>query len=100
MSLRHCPAILIRCSRIVRLSSHKLQIIGEPREQPGGLARALQMAGDHKIKTLIDKVMPLSEAAEAHRYAAGRGGVGKVILDPRDRAFTSCVRAVCRSAFD
>jgi NADPH:quinone reductase-like Zn-dependent oxidoreductase len=65
-----------------KLYLFQLQIIGEPREQPGGLARALAMAGEHNIKCLIDKVMPLSEAAEAHRYSAERGGVGKVILDP------------------
>ena len=65
-----------------KLYLFQLQIIGEPREQPGGLARALKMAGDQSIKSLIDKVMPLSEAEEAHRYAAERSGVGKVILDP------------------
>ena len=65
-----------------KLYLFQLKIIGEPREQPGGLARALKMAGEHDIKTLIDKVMPLSQAEEAHRYAAERGGVGKVILDP------------------
>lgn len=65
-----------------KLYLFQLQIIGEPREQPGGLARALNMAGEENIKCLIDKVMPLSEAAEAHAYAAERGGVGKVILDP------------------
>jgi NADPH2:quinone reductase len=65
-----------------KLYLFQLQIIGEPREQPGGLARALKMAGDENIKCLIDKVMPLSEAAEAHRIVAGRGGLGKVILDP------------------
>ncbi len=65
-----------------KLYLFQLQIIGEPREQPGGLARALQMAGEKGIKTLIDKVMPLSAAEEAHRYTAERGGVGKVILDP------------------
>ncbi len=65
-----------------KLYLFQLQIIGEPREQPGGLARALKMAGEQDIKCLIDKVMPLSQADEAHRYAAERGGVGKVILDP------------------
>lgn len=65
-----------------KLYLFQLQIIGEPREQPGGLARALKMAGDHNFISLIDKVMPLSEAAEAHSYAAERSGVGKVILDP------------------
>ena len=65
-----------------KLYLFQLQIIGEPREQPGGLARALKLAGEKPIKALIDKVIPLSQAAEAHRYVGERGGVGKVILDP------------------
>ncbi|NKB50198.1 MAG: zinc-binding dehydrogenase [Alphaproteobacteria bacterium] len=65
-----------------KLYLFQLQIIGEPREQPGGLARALKMAGEHDIKCLIDQVLPLSAAQEGHRIAGARGGTGKVILDP------------------
>ena len=65
-----------------KLYLFQLQIIGEPREQPGGLEKALKLAGERTFKTLIDRVMPLSEAATAHRIVADRGGLGKVILDP------------------
>ena len=65
-----------------KLYLYQLQIIGEPREQPGGLEKALKLAGERTFKTLIDRVMPLSEAAEAHRIVAERGGLGKVIMDP------------------
>ena len=67
---------------IRRLYLYQLRIVGEPREQPGGLAEAFQKAGDGGVKTIIDKVFPLSRAAEGHQRVAGREGVGKVILDP------------------
>jgi NADPH:quinone reductase-like Zn-dependent oxidoreductase len=34
------------------------------------------------VKTIIDRVLPLSQAADAHRRVAARGGIGKVVLDP------------------
>jgi NADPH:quinone reductase-like Zn-dependent oxidoreductase len=67
---------------IRRLYLYQLHIVGEPREQPGGLARAFKRAGEGGIKTIIDTVLPLSQAAEAHKRVAERRGVGKVILDP------------------
>lgn len=67
---------------IRRLYLFQLHIVGEPREQPGGLARAFEKAGEGGVKTIIDKVMPLSRAAEAHRRVASREGIGKVVLDP------------------
>jgi len=30
----------------------------------------------------IDKIMPLSRAAEAHRLIEENGGQGKIVLDP------------------
>ena len=67
---------------IRRLYLFQLHIVGEPREQPGGLAKAFAKAGEGGVKTIIDTVLPLSQAAEGHRRVAGRGGVGKVLLDP------------------
>ncbi len=65
-----------------RLYLFQLHIVGEPREQPGGLVKAFEKAGEGGVKTIIDTVLPLSQAAEGQRRVAGRGGVGKVILDP------------------
>ena len=37
-------------------------------------------AGELKVR--IDKIFPLSEAAEAHRYLEGRQSKGKILLIP------------------
>ena len=39
-------------------------------------------AGEGGVKVLIDQVMPLSAAADAHRRVESREGTGKVVLDP------------------
>ena len=35
-----------------------------------------------KLRTVIDRVFPLSQAAEAHRHLADRRNFGKVLLRP------------------
>jgi len=67
---------------IRRLYLFQLHIVGEPREQPGGLKDALARAGKGGVKTIIDTVFPLSQAVNAHRRVADRAGVGKALLDP------------------
>ncbi|MFN0301228.1 MAG: zinc-binding dehydrogenase [Burkholderiales bacterium] len=67
---------------IRRLYLFQLHIVGEPREAPGGLEKAFARAGAGGVKTIIDRVLPLSQAADAHRRVAARGGIGKVVLDP------------------
>jgi NADPH:quinone reductase-like Zn-dependent oxidoreductase len=42
----------------------------------------LQAAADGKLKVLLDRVLPLRDAALAHELVDGRGGLGKVVLDP------------------
>ena len=61
---------------------NQLHIIGEPREQPGGLAKAFERAATGEVKTIIDKVFPLSQAADAQRRVLAREGIGKVVIDP------------------
>jgi len=43
---------------------------------------SLKAASEGRFRVLIDRVMPLGEAAEAHRIVGGREGLGKVILEP------------------
>jgi NADPH:quinone reductase len=43
---------------------------------------ALRAAADGRYKVLIDRVLPLAEAAQAHRRVAARTGIGKVVLQP------------------
>lgn len=60
----------------------QLHIVGEPREAPGGLAKAFERASDGSVKTLIDKVFPLREAVAAQQRVDERAGIGKVVIDP------------------
>ncbi len=49
---------------------------------PEDLAFSLRAAADGRYRVLIDRVLPLSEAARAHRLVAERAGIGKVVLQP------------------
>ncbi|WP_084465934.1 quinone oxidoreductase family protein [Nocardia salmonicida] len=42
----------------------------------------MQLLGEGKIQPVIDRVFPLREAAEAHRYLERQSQVGKVLLVP------------------
>ena len=46
------------------------------------LARIVELVADGTLKTIVDRVFPLEEAAEAHRYLASRAQFGKVLLRP------------------
>ncbi len=58
------------------------RIIGGTGGRPGAYEAAMEAAAAGKLKAHIEKVMPLSQAAEAHRLVAARAVTGKVILDP------------------
>ena len=42
----------------------------------------LRAAAEGRYRILIDRVLPLAEAAQAHEIVAARGGTGKVVLEP------------------
>lgn len=67
---------------INRLYLNQITIIGAVGETPEDMTLALQAAADGKLKVLIDRVLPLSQAALAHELVDSRDGLGKVILDP------------------
>jgi NADPH2:quinone reductase len=55
----------------------------KPREElSADLAKIMDAVVARKLNPVIDRVFPLSEAAEAHRYIAGRNQFGKVLLRP------------------
>ena len=64
-----------------RLYHNQITIIGATGETPGDVQMALEAAAQGKFKVVIDQVLPLSEAVQAHEIVAARGGVGKVVLD-------------------
>lgn len=43
---------------------------------------ALGAAAQGRYRVLVDRVMPLAEAASAHDLVAARSGIGKVVLEP------------------
>ena len=68
---------------VSRLYRRRLRIIsGLGGGQPEDLERSLQLNARGEFRVLIDRVMPLSEAATAHRLVEKNEPLGKVILDP------------------
>lgn len=65
-----------------RLYMKRIQIIGDGSELPGGIERTFELAAAGKLSAGIDRVLPLEDAAEAHRLASGREGIGKILLKP------------------
>jgi NADPH:quinone reductase-like Zn-dependent oxidoreductase len=68
---------------VKHLYLNSLAVIGSVgRVTPGDLEFSLQAAAVGRYRVLIDRVLPLSEAARAHRIVGERGGIGKVVLQP------------------
>lgn len=59
-----------------------LSVIGTTEHTEDDLAAAFEAATKNRLKVLIDRVLPLSEAVEAHRIVGERSGTGKVLLTP------------------
>jgi NADPH:quinone reductase-like Zn-dependent oxidoreductase len=69
------------CKVPVNYIFHKeLQIIGSNSATKHDLEVMIPLLANGKLKTVIDRVFPLSEAAEAHRYLESAKQFGKVIL--------------------
>src|SRR6266581_4731313 len=52
------------------------------RIMPADVELALSAAAEGRYRVLIDRILPLAEAAKAHRLVDARAGIGKVILQP------------------
>jgi NADPH2:quinone reductase len=53
---------------------------------PDDLTLTLLAAAEGRHRVLIDRVLPLTEAANAHRIVAERSGTGKIVLQPSREA--------------
>jgi NADPH:quinone reductase-like Zn-dependent oxidoreductase len=60
----------------------QITIIGRPGNQPADLPKCFAAAIEGKIKPQIELIMPLTQAAEAHRLMESGEVTGKIVLDP------------------
>ena len=67
---------------VKRLYMRRLRIIGVAGTNFSDVEKAVQAAGQGKIRAIINRTMPLREAAEAHRIVEQNQISGKIILDP------------------
>lgn len=65
-----------------RLYMRRLRIIGTAGTNVADVFKALDAAGQGKIRAIINRTMPLRDAAQAHRIVEKNQIVGKIILDP------------------
>ena len=63
-------------------SSDRRRIIGRPVVYDENLVALMQMIEAHTLKPVIDKILPLDEAAEGLRLIAERKVIGKVVVTP------------------
>lgn len=68
---------------VKRLYLYQIAVLGSIGFTPEDVAASLEAAARGEFKVLVDEILPLSQAAQAHRLVAAREGVGKVILSPK-----------------
>jgi len=59
-----------------------LSILGSTMGSRGDLRRILQLVERGQLRPVLDRELPLSEAAEAHRILEAREALGKIVLIP------------------
>ncbi len=67
---------------VTRLYLDRLRIIGAAGANRRDIERALREAATGTYRAMIDRVMPLRDAAAAHRLLEDGSPLGKLILDP------------------
>jgi NADPH:quinone reductase len=67
---------------VKRLYLRRLTVMGNPGSNYRDLERALAVAGAGGVRVAIGKIVPLREAAEAHRMVERNAVIGKVMLEP------------------
>ena len=60
-----------------------LTLLGSFMGSKAELLEAMKFVAQGKIRAVVDRVLPLSEARQAHELMENRGQFGKIVLDPR-----------------
>jgi NADPH:quinone reductase-like Zn-dependent oxidoreductase len=64
------------------LYQKQLSIIGSALGSKSELVKILQLVGQRQLKPIIDQILPLEKAADAHQLMEDRAHFGKLILTP------------------
>ncbi len=67
---------------VSHLYINHITIMGWTGQTAADMNDSLAAAAAGRFQVLVDRIMPLAEAVEAHHIVAARGGLGKVILQP------------------
>jgi NADPH2:quinone reductase len=67
---------------MAHLYHKQITIRGRPGNNPADLPKCFAAAAAGKVKPQIERIMPLSQAAEAHRLTETGEVPGKIVLDP------------------
>lgn len=59
-----------------------LEVIGNTMGGKGELRRLLRVVEQGRLRPVLDRALPLTEAAQAHRILEAREAVGKIVLEP------------------
>jgi NADPH:quinone reductase-like Zn-dependent oxidoreductase len=60
----------------------RITIKGQPGYHPPDVAKCFAAVAEGKVSAQIERVLPLSRAAEAHRLVESGAAQGKIVLDP------------------
>jgi NADPH:quinone reductase len=66
---------------VTRLYHNQIMVIGATGDAPEDVRLSLQAAVEGRFKVVIDKILPLKDAVQAHELVAARSGTGKIVLD-------------------
>ena len=58
----------------------QIQILGSTMGSKASLFTIAKLIGEGRLRPIVDRVFPLAEAAQAHRYLDRREQFGKVVL--------------------
>jgi len=73
------PEVMIDFSHLYH---KRITIKGRPGYHPPDVAKCFAAVAENKIKPQIERVLPLSRAADAHRLVESGTAHGKIVLDP------------------
>ncbi len=60
----------------------RISLLGSTMGSKGDLFRIMQLVEEGRLKPVLDRVLPLAQAAEAHRLLSDRKSFGNVVLTP------------------